>query len=109
MASNVLKTLGRIAITAGGTPQRLVSVRTPCHAFMIQVDPANTNKVFVMNQSGLMAAPMTGVLCILPVPTTNSIPSYSPGMSTAPNQLDLFDIWIDGTTAEGVIVSYLEG
>jgi hypothetical protein len=105
--ANVVNTLGRLNITSGGTLQRVSATSVPCHAVCFQVDPANANFFYVFNTASGVAATRVGCVAILAIPTDNSIPSYSPGISPSPNTLNLNEFWIDGTTDEGVIVTYL--
>ncbi len=112
----MLQPVGKVTVSAAGTP---VAVRTIlpatwpsdkpflCHAFQVQALPTNTGKIWV-GTIGLVKATFINVLNILPIPTTNTLPSYSAALTLAPNGLDLCQLYIDAdTNGEGCIISVM--
>jgi hypothetical protein len=111
---NPIQALGKVTATAG-TPVRITnnettpSARKACHAIMIEALPANTGKVFIMDRSTGVKATFVGVICVLAVPTTNFVPTFTVGFSGAANPINAADFYIDvDTTGEGAIISVLE-
>lgn len=103
--------LGHVTTTAG-TPVRITANTTGaavrlCHAILVEQWPGNTGKVYVMRSNGV-AATGVGVLAILPIPTTNSLPSVSAGIPSCPDGLNAADYYIDvEVSGEGPLVSIL--
>lgn len=107
--SALLKGLGKTTVTTPGTPVQVSvpSVINPpsCHACIIEALFGNTGKVYV-GTSGLTKSTLADVLVVLPIPTSNLIPTFSISIVSGANALHLRDLWIDADVAgEGVIVS----
>lgn len=107
----MLESLGKVVVAAAGTPARATANRSDpveryeCHAFMIEVDASNTGKIYVGN-SAMNKTTLAGVYAVLPVPGTNTIPTFSTTISYAINPLNLDDVWIDAdTNGEGALVA----
>lgn len=97
---------GRIIVPAAGTPIQVFVGHKHVHAVLIEALPTNTGKAFILEPSGVKGGP--GELAILPIPTANTIPTFSETISAAPNALDLFYYFIDvDVSGEGVLVSYV--
>lgn len=103
------KSLGKVTVTTAGTPVRITSSRTPCHALLVQQLPANTGRIIV-GTSVMNSTTYAGCLAILAIPTTNGIPAVNAGLATEPDGLNAADYYLDSTVnGEGALVSYLEG
>lgn len=104
-----LHALGQTLVAVAGTPKQLqvpATINPPSvHAFIIEALPSNLGKIYI-GLAGLNKATMVGVLCILPVPSINLLPTFSMAVSAGANPLNLRDLWFDAdTSGEGVIVS----
>ena len=83
----MLLPIGKFTTTAG-TPKRLTSTQSdptapfPCHGVLIQVLSTNAGKVYV-GDSSLNKSAMSGVHATLPVPTANSLPSFTAALTLA--------------------------
>lgn len=102
--------LGKITATPG-TPVRLTSnqstpaARYPVHSFLCEAVSSNTGNVYIGGPS-LNRATLADVFCVLPIPTTNLLPSFSATVSYAAAAFNLADIYLDTDVAgEGVLVS----
>lgn len=109
------QSLGKITITTAGTPERATKgqsdpgKRIGAHAIMVQAWPGNTGKVWV-GLVGLNKTTGANVIVILPIPTTNILPSYNAVISQAAAAFDLRDIYLDvDVSGEAALVTYLEG
>lgn len=103
------KSLGYITI-ASGTPQR-ITINTPglawannqaatailtCHAIFFQ--QVRTNSGFLLlGQTGLSESTGVGLNCVLPVPTTNSLPNATVGIPDSGNPFNATEYFVDGT------------
>jgi hypothetical protein len=103
-------TLGKQTIVAGGTPQPLAAVSTNCRAFYIQAVLGNVGQVFIGN-SVLVKATLAGCYRVIPAPTaatgaTILLPSWDVTTDLA-GPFDLSKFFLDGTTADAVLVSFV--
>lgn len=103
----------KITVAVAGTPERITKNETSpgdshgCHGVLVQALPTNTGIIFIGNRLMNKSA-YTGILAFLPVPTTNTIPSWSAALTMAPGAIQLRDLYIDAAVAgDGVIVSIL--
>lgn len=107
--------LGKITITSAGTPVQL-TVNQPdpaallaVHSILIQVWPVNAGKIYILSSPTANVATGEGVLAVLPVPTTNIIPSASATVTYAPAAINAAGYWIDAeSNGDGVIASYIQ-
>lgn len=114
--------LGRVNIDAAGTPVQVgLAANIPtgkgslaeglrCQSYQIQADPANTAIVYI-GTSALVKATRVGVHAILPKPAdtaTGPFPSQSFSVPFAANYFNLADVYIDGATNDGVIVTLIQ-
>lgn len=111
-----LFSLGKLTVPASGTPVNVpaptlpsqgptVPALTTVHAFLVAALAANTGKVYI-GVAGMNKATLAGVLMVLPVPTTNLIPTFSVSVTAAANALSLTDLWIDvDNSNDGVLIS----
>jgi hypothetical protein len=115
MAASLFAT-GKITVAAAGTP---VPVTVPSvvsgplgaqglttvHAFIVQALKGNTGAIYI-GLLGMSKSTLVGVLCVLPIPTANLIPTFSVSLTEAANALSLTDLFIDAdVNGEGVTVS----
>jgi hypothetical protein len=106
------QSLGKISVTPG-TPVRITNnqasptTHLACGSIMIQTLSSSTGFVYI-GLSNLDKSSGTGVLAVLPVPTTNSIPAFSLGNPTAQAGINANELFIDGaSTSDGVIASIM--
>lgn len=108
------KSLGKVTITAAGTPERATKNETDpsaaimAHAILIQALDANSGKVYI---GGVSLNSTTKVDCyaVLAVPTANTIPVFTESITWQPNPINLADFYIDvEVNGEGVLISYIE-
>ena len=97
--------LGTITVSSPGTKVALSSTDLRCEAILVQAlsNPSHTNtgRVYIYDRSG-------NRLATLAVPTTNTIPSASATIPTAPGGLNARDYSIDADNAgDGVDASYI--
>ena len=106
-----LSGLGRVNIASGGTPQALMP-DTPAarvQKVRIQAALANAGLVYIGN-SAMVTATGVGVYAVLVVPVATAgglIPEVTFGSDVSPVGVDLSDLYIDGTTNNGVYVSFV--
>lgn len=106
-----IHSLGKVTVAASGTPQRLTAnqsdptARYACKSFLVQTWHDNTDLVYI-GTSDIDRSTGVGVEAILPVPTSNTLPTFSATHDDAPAAFDLSQIWVDvDTSGEAVIVS----
>lgn len=111
----LLFSAGKVAVVAAGTPVQVPVPSTVAgpgapglstvHAFLISALAGNAGKVYI-GLAGMNKSTLVGVLVVLPVPTTNLIPTFAVSLTQAANALSLSDLWIDAdTNGDGVLVS----
>jgi len=106
------KSLGYITPTAG-TPTRITANETDptrmflAHSILIQQVRDNTGYILI-GQSGLNAGTGVDLDAVLPIPTTNSLPNATVGISDSGNPFNCAEYYVD-TTVNGdkVLVSVL--
>lgn len=101
--------LGRVNITSGGTIQALNAVNTAkarVQWLRIQAAVGNTGVVYV-GMANMVKATGVGVLGVVGIPpATGALPAFEINQDAAPGGADLSQIYIDGTTNEGVYVTF---
>lgn len=109
----MIRAYAKITVTVAGTPERVTKNETDpaagqgCHGVLIQALKGNTGVVYIGN-SGMSKGNQTGLLGMLAIPTSNTIPSWSAALTLAPAAIQLRDLYIDAdVSGEGVIVSIL--
>ena len=96
----MIRSLGRITITTGGTPHRCTENETtptkhyPCQSLLFEQWPGNTGKIYVGTES-MVKATGVGVIAILAIPTDNVLPSFSASIPSAPAALNAVNYWVD--------------
>ncbi len=103
-------TLGKLTLTAGGTPQQFIATTTNCRGFAIQQFLGNVGQVFIGNKN-LVKATLAGCYRVLPAPTaatgaTILLPSWDITTDIA-GPFDLSTFYFDGTTGESILVAYI--
>jgi hypothetical protein len=109
----VLLGLGRVLVPAPGTPvvippSAYAAITPPSvHALIVQVLDTNVGKIYV-GTAGLDKSIRANCLIVLPIPTSNSLPSFQVAVTMAANAISLPMLRIDADTAnDGVIVSVM--
>ena len=102
--------LGRVNITAGGTPQALMAnvPSARCQWVRIQADEDNAALLYI-GLPTMVAATGVGVLGVLVIPLKTAgglIPVFEVGARGVPGGVDLSKLYIDGATNEGCYVSF---
>lgn len=103
--------LGRILVPVAGTPRQLpvpAAINPPsCHAVIIESLSGNTGKVYI-GVAGLNKTTLDGCLIVLPIPTANTLPTFSIALAAGANAIRLSDLWFDvDVGGDGVLVSAL--
>ena len=109
----MLQPIGKFTVAAAGTPTRCTSTQSdpaeafPCHGVLIQALSSNAGKVYI-GTAAMNKSTLANVLAVLPVPTANSLPSFTAALTLAPNSVDLAKLYLDvDTNGEGALVSVL--
>lgn len=107
----LVKSLGRTVVLTPGTKVALTMpagiLPGTAHALIIEALPTNVGKVYV-GESTLVRATFVGVIVVLPIPTANSIPTFSMAVTQAANAIRVTDFYIDADTAnDGVVCSII--
>lgn len=105
-----LSGLGRVNITAGGTPQALFANVPAARVqwIRIQADEDNAALLYI-GLSNMDKSTGVGVLGVLVIPLKTAgglIPVFEVGGSGVPVGVDLSKLYIDGATNEGVYVAF---
>jgi hypothetical protein len=97
--------LGRVNVSAAGTPVQLAAARTPCQHIRAQVIAGLTGKMYLGNAT-LNSASLAGVIKeFWPNPAGGV--SDSLDITADGNQLDLSQYWIDAAVSgEGLLITY---
>jgi hypothetical protein len=108
-----LRSLGKITVAAAGTPVRVTAnLTTPterlaAHSFIVEQVPGNTGKLFI-GGPGMNKTTLAGVYAILPIPTVNSLPSFSSVITNAPAGFNMAELFIDAdVNGESALVSII--
>lgn len=113
MASGPVRSLGKITTNAGSLVRFTANETTPadryqCHAFLVEVLPTNTGKVYLFDSSTGSRTTLVGCIAVLAPPTTNIFPTFTAGFSGFANPIDASLYYIDvDVNGEGVLVSAL--
>lgn len=109
----MIQAIGKLTVPVPGTPVRATSGQSNpaanliCHGFLFQALPTNTGKVYI-GVAGMDKAALSDVLAILPVPTSNLLPTFSAAVTIAPNALRLEQLYLDADNPdEGAICTIL--
>lgn len=106
------KSLGYVTTTPG-TPIRITNGETDptkmflCHSILIQQVRTNTGFILI-GQSGLNETTGVGLDAVLPVPTDNSLPNATVGISDSGNPFNAAEYYLDFTdSGDKALVSVL--
>lgn len=112
MANDIWKSQGIVVVAVSGTPVRATSnqavppTRYAAHSILFQQVAGNTGKIYICDSETANISTGVGVLAVLPIGTTNFLPSASATVTYAPNAFDLAQYWIDvDVDGEGCLVS----
>lgn len=104
--------LGKLTVVSAGVPvsaSTLLPANNPykkCHAILFQALPTNLGKVYVGDINIDVGTGFYGAY--IPVPSTNTAPSFQTSLTRAPNGLNVEMFWIDADfEGEGCTVSIL--
>jgi hypothetical protein len=105
-----LGTLGKQTVAAGGTPQQLSLTTLNCKGFFIQAVLGNTHDIYIGNKN-MVTTTLAGTFRVIPAPAAASgatvlLPSWDVITDLA-GPFDLSAMYLDGTTGESVLVSYV--
>lgn len=96
----------------GHAPNEHVEIRTPtdpvdlAHAMLFQQVVGNTGRIYIADREAANATTGAGILAVLAIPTTNTLPSASATVTYAPAAFNLNDYWIGAqVNGEGCQVS----
>lgn len=95
------KSLGYVTGTAG-TPTRITANESDptkmflCHSILVQQVSTNTGYV-IIGQVGVNLSTGVALNAVLPVPTTNSLPNATVGISDAGNPFNAAEYYVDFT------------
>lgn len=105
-----LGTLGKLTLTAGGTPQQFVATSTNCKHFFIEDVLGNLGDIFIGNKN-MVKATLAGCFRVIPAPTAASgatvlLPVWDVYSNYA-GPFDLSTFYFDGTTGDSILVSFV--
>jgi len=103
-----MNSLGLIPIAAGGTPVQLTTQSLGAAVALISPKPGNAGPVYV-GRKGMNTSSGVGVLGVVPKPasaTTGPFASFQLPPLTGQGGYRLDELYIDGTTGDGVYVAY---
>lgn len=121
----MLQTLGKITVAAGGTPVNALAqahvngtdsglnadipdtMAQEAVAITIQAWHANAMRIFFGNRSVMNLTTGAGVLGFVEAAGDSVTITLDRSMTGGRGLLDLRELWLDGTTGEGALVSYL--
>lgn len=109
----MLKSLGVVTVTTGGTPVQVSATNIYTQTIVIQQLQANTGKIYICDRATAVKATGVGVLYVLPKPVLNSgvaetLPSLTIVGPSPANKLDVSELWIDAdVNGEGCLISIL--
>lgn len=106
--------LGKFVVPTPGTPVPVVipaaSVLQPftsCHALLAEALSSNTGKIYI-GRVGMNKTTLVGVLIVLPVPSTNVLPTFSIAVQQGANAISIGSFYVDADNSnEGVSVSVM--
>jgi hypothetical protein len=114
----MVRSYGKVSVTTGGIPVRLTAnledptLPVPLQKVRIQPLPANNAVIYVFaggaNFSGDHRTDLEGCIGIIAAPVSATDGPFAPleiGVEVVPLGLYLNDLWIDGTSGEGVVVA----
>lgn len=108
----MILSLGKVTVTTAGTPERVTKGQTDPNAdvlvysFLIEALPSNTGNVYIGVKSNMNKTTLAGVVAILPIPTSNLIPSFAATVTNLPHNENLNRLYIDvDVSGEGVLIS----
>ena len=97
--------IGILTVSSAGTKVRLTSGQTNadahfgCHSVAIQVHEDNTANIYIGGKNMNVATGVDVWFCLVPPTVTNGVPlTCNIGMPSAPNAVDLKDIYIDAAS-----------
>ncbi len=109
-----IRSAGFVTTTAGTLVRLTDNESDPtanihCHSIMAEALQGNTGRVYI-GSSAMVRATGVGVYAVIPIPTSNILPTFTATIAYAPAALLLNDLYLDvDQDGEGVLVSYVVG
>ena len=105
-----MQTLGKLTLTAGGTPQQFIATQTNVRGFFIESVLGNVGQIFIGTKT-LVKATLAGVYRVIPAPTATTgatilLPAWDHVTDVA-GPFDLSTFYFDGTTGDAILVGYV--
>lgn len=107
MAITKSTSLGKVVVTTAGTRKQISTSVIFAHTVFVQQFPGNTGKIYLGDVT-VVGSTGVGVTAILPIPTANSLGSFTLSWPDPHFQFDLSQLYLDSeVNGEGAIVSYV--
>jgi hypothetical protein len=106
----MLTSLGKVTVSTPGTLVRATAnVSSPtakylAHSIMIEAWPANVGKIYICDSASANRSTGVGVVAILGVPTSSSIPTFTNTMTGAIAAINLEQLWIDADIGDDAVL-----
>jgi hypothetical protein len=105
-----MQTLGKLTLTASGTPQKFTSTPTNCNAVLIQFPfTGNTGPQVYIGQSGIVIATLANVdrILVKRAAATDPFDNWTMQSSVSQGPFDLSTFFWDGDhTGDFILVSF---
>jgi hypothetical protein len=105
-----MKTLGLVAIVSGGTPVQITDKSIGAVTVTLQPKPGNAGVVYVGGK-GMVIASGVNIAGVIPKPASATTGPFGDvtllPLGTGSGGYRLDEIYIDGTTGDGVYVRYM--
>ena len=116
MANNPVQSLARITVAVSGTPVRATVNETDptthrgAHSILFQRDdPNDTGLIYIGTSAAMDISTLVGVVAILAVPSTSSLPAINITITVSHNALDAREFYIDAdVSGDSILASFLE-
>ncbi|KKN18840.1 hypothetical protein LCGC14_0951810 [marine sediment metagenome] len=109
-----IRSAGFVTTTAGVLVRLTANETDPttnldAHSIMAEALQGNTGRVYI-GSSAMVRATGVGVYAVIPIPTSNILPTFTATIAYAPAALLLNELFLDvDVDNEGVLVSYVVG
>jgi hypothetical protein len=104
-------TLGKLTLTAAGTPQKISATQLNVRGFLIETVLGNTGAIYIGN-SALVKATLAGCFRVIPAPTATTgatilLPAFD-HIGDVAGPVDLSTWFFDGDhTGDSILVAYM--
>lgn len=110
----MIQPIGKLVVATPGTLIGATSTLQhptkvfPIHGVMFQALPTNVGLVYI-GRASMNRSTLEDVFAILPIPTSNVLPTFSVALTISPNGLVLNEFYIDADEAsDGALCSILQ-